>query len=142
MSDIVLRSGSDPTQDKDYKSLLNSIQNYIQQARLAASTSVNREVLLLNRRVGEEINSRRNKKGWGAKVVSDLARDLKSAGCKGFGQANLKAMAAFAAEYSEGEIGQPRMANLGWASHVILMQNCKDKKTRLWYMERASANDW
>src|ERR1035437_3289030 len=131
-----------PPPDNNYKAFLGVICEHIQRARLAASASVNREVLLLNYRVGQEINKRREEKGWGAKVVDDLARDLKSAGYKGFGQANLHAMALFATEYSEEEIVQPRLDNLGWASHMILMQNCKDKDTRFWYMERASANGW
>src|ERR1035437_10643440 len=81
-----------PPPDNDYKDLLGVIREHIQRARLAASASVNREVLLLNYRVGQEINKRREEKGWGAKVVDDLARDLKSAGYKGFGQANLHAI--------------------------------------------------
>ena len=142
MANIAPHSASEITGDKDYKSLLGVIQKHIQEARLAASVSLNQQVLLLNHRVGQEINSRRKKKGWGAKVVPNLARDLKSAGHKGFGLANLKAMAAFASEYSEDEISQPRLAYLGWAAHMILMTYCKDRKVRYWYMDQAIAKGW
>jgi len=134
MADVIPKAPSDVT-DKDYESLLGSVQKYIQEACLAASVSVNRQVLLLNYRVGQEINKRRQEEGWGAKVVDRLAQDLKAAGYKGFGKANLQSMALFASEYDETEIVHARVDNLGWWAHRFLMEKCKDKELRFWYME-------
>jgi len=39
-------------------------------------------------------------------------------------------------------IGQPLVAQLPWAHHVLLMQKVKDLSTRFWYMRQTVAQGW
>ncbi len=123
------------------ETLFSFIEKELAKARVAAAIDVNCHVLLLNYRIGQQIVAQRQSKGWGAKVIPDLAARLKNKGYKGYGISNLKEMARFAEQYSENEIGQTRLANLGWEAHKALLK-IEDRKTRLWYMDQAVQNSW
>jgi len=58
--------------------------------------------------IGVKILEAQAKEGWGAKVIDQLSKDLKSEfpEMKGFSPQNLKYMRKFAEEYTEELIGQ------------------------------------
>ena len=59
--------------------LLIRLKKQIQAAQIRAALSVNRELVLLYWHVGREILIRQQERGWGAKVIDQLAWDLQKA---------------------------------------------------------------
>jgi hypothetical protein len=58
------------------RKLLEDIKARIQTAQVRAGLAVNRELVLLYWSIGQEILTRQDREGWGAKVIDSLARDL------------------------------------------------------------------
>lgn len=87
----------------DYINILNSLKQKIQQARTKAAIKVNTELLKLYWEIGSIVSEQEKTKGWGAKVVVQLSKDLSSefSDMKGFSQRNLRYMRDFALAYPE-----------------------------------------
>ncbi|GHG36660.1 hypothetical protein GCM10017784_33590 [Deinococcus indicus] len=66
--------------------------------------------------IGQSVLARQAQEGWGAKVIDQLARDLKAEfpELKGFSPRNLKYMRAFAAAWPDPEFVQQLVAQLPW----------------------------
>jgi predicted nuclease of restriction endonuclease-like (RecB) superfamily len=79
----------------DYGNWLQGLKDQIRTARLKAGLAVNRELIQLYWRIGSEILDRQGKNGWGAKVVQQLAKDLRAEfpDMKGLSRTNLLYMA-------------------------------------------------
>lgn len=91
----------------DYINLLNTLKERIKQARIKAAVTVNAELLKLYWEIGAIISEQEKIKGWGAKVVVQLSKDLSSEfpDMKGFSQRNLRYMRDFFLAYPE--LGAP-----------------------------------
>ncbi len=63
----------------DYSAWLSDLKARVEHARQRAALSVNRELVSLYWQIGREILERQRRQGWGAKVVDQLARDLRAA---------------------------------------------------------------
>jgi predicted nuclease of restriction endonuclease-like (RecB) superfamily len=153
----------------DYPALLRDIKARIQGAQTRAVLAANRELLLLYWDVGRLISARREREGWGAEVISRLARDLASElpGVKGFSERNLQRMTRFFLEYPglAEEVPQPValpathpkvpqpvaqlergpdevLLALPWGHHLALIEKVKDPAKRRWYVENAVAQGW
>lgn len=61
---------------KNYAKFLEQLKQKISSARLQAARSVNRELILLYHHIGSEILKQQKQKGWGAKVIDRLSKDL------------------------------------------------------------------
>lgn len=87
----------------DYINLLNSLKEKIKRARTTAAMAVNSELLNLYWEIGMIVSKQEQTKGWGAKVVVQLSKDLSSefSDMKGFSQRNLRYMRDFALAYPE-----------------------------------------
>jgi hypothetical protein len=59
----------------NYSAFLTELKQRIRGARLAASLSVNRELVLLYWSIGRDILARQRAEGWGAKIIDRLAAD-------------------------------------------------------------------
>ncbi len=83
---------------KSYSDVLASLKATIQEARLKASSSVNRFVLQTYWEIGKVILNQQQAEGWGTKVIERLARDLREEfpDMKGLSQRNLVYMRSFA----------------------------------------------
>ena len=94
--------------------LLQTLKDRIRTAQVRAALSVNRELVLLYWQIGRDILARQRRKGWGAKVIDQLAADLGRAfpDRRGFSARNLKYMRAFAEAWPGEPIGQPRAAQI------------------------------
>lgn len=95
----------------EYNTLLNDLKNRVASSRYKAAASVNKELILLYHHIGCEILNAQSNKGWGAKVIDQLSKDLRSEfpEMKGFSSQNLKYMRKFAEEYKIDEISQQRV---------------------------------
>ena len=117
----------------NYKKFLADLKSRVATSRYRAALSANREMILLYHHIGTEILRSQDKHGWGAKIISQLSRDLRSEfpEMKGFSPQNLKYMKRFAEEYNLEEIGQQAVDQLPWGHNIVLMYEIQDKKEAL-----------
>lgn len=129
---------------KDYIAFFNDIKKDIQTSRVRAALSVNKELILLYWRIGNEIIKRKKELGWGSEVVKTLAQDLKHTfpDIKGFGDRNLVYMQTFAAAFPDYEFTQQVVAQIPWGHNVDLLDKIKDYQTRAWYIQKTIENGW
>lgn len=127
-----------------YPELLDELKGHIRQARVKASLSVNRELILLYWEIGRRILDHQDQEGWGAKVIDRLAADLQSAfpNTQGFSARNLKYMRAFADAYRDREIVQQAVAQIPWGHNRVLLDKVKDHTQRLWYIQQTLEHGW
>lgn len=152
-----------------YSTLLNDISSHILQSRYRAARLVNRELLLLYFAVGKRLSEKVAAENWGTKVIEQLSADLQKQlpGLRGFSRRNLFNMKAFADEYADlepfftvygseqtsGQLVQTASAlidqmsintflSLGFSHHILLLNRCNDSHERLFYMQKAVANQW
>lgn len=126
----------------EYKQLLEQLLNKVASSRYQAARYVNKELILLYRYIGTEILNRQNEYGWGAKVIDQLSRDLRTAfpETKGFSVRNLKYMKKFAEEYTDFEFVQQVVAQLPWGHNIFLLDLVPNKDIRLFYIRKAIEN--
>lgn len=129
---------------KDYPELLQTLKERIRTAQVRAALQVNRELVLLYWQIGRDILARQNRKGWGAKVIDQLATDLGEAfpGTSGFSARNLKYMRAFAKAWPEEPIVQEVLAQIPWYHNLALLEKVKARAQRLWYAQQTSQHGW
>jgi predicted nuclease of restriction endonuclease-like (RecB) superfamily len=129
---------------KDYISFLDEIKRDIQNSRIKAHLSVNKELILLYWRIGKEIINRKKKLGWGSEVISLLSQDLKAAfpDMKGFGVRTLEYMQTFAKEFTDLEFPQQAVAEIPWGHIICILDKVKNKELKLWYIKKTIENGW
>ena len=125
-----------------YAELLADIRRRIAASRTRAAVAVNRELIELYWGIGREILRRQEERGWGAKVIDQLARDLKEEGHRGFSRSNLHYMRLFAQAWPSGEFVQHPVGQIPWGHNIVLLDKLKDPAVRLWYAEYAGAHCW
>jgi predicted nuclease of restriction endonuclease-like (RecB) superfamily len=134
---IDLRSG-------DYDKFLHGLKERIRNAQTQAALAVNRELVMLYWQIGREILTRQQEQGWGAKVISKLAKDLQSAfpEMKGFSRTNLLYMRAFAEAYPDEQLVQQVAGQIPWFHNCMLLDKVKDPEERLWYIQQTIQQGW
>jgi predicted nuclease of restriction endonuclease-like (RecB) superfamily len=127
-----------------YRTFLENLKTRIRAAQVKAALAVNQELILLYWQIGQEILSRQQSQGWGAKVIERLAQDLKREfpDLKGFSVRNLKYMRTLANTYPDLEFGQQAVARIPWGHNCVLLDKVEDTEERLWYVEKAIENGW
>jgi predicted nuclease of restriction endonuclease-like (RecB) superfamily len=129
---------------EDYAAFLEDIKARVLQAQTKAALSVNRELVLLYWQIGREILERQKAQGWGAKVIDNLAKDLRAAfpEMKGFSPRNLKYMRSFAESYPDAGIVQEVLAQITWYHNIALLDKLKDAAEREWYAQQTIEHGW
>jgi predicted nuclease of restriction endonuclease-like (RecB) superfamily len=133
-----------PIVGKDYDEFLRDLKERIRTAQIKAALAVNRELVLLYWQIGCQILARQKSEGWGAKVVEQLAKDLKSEfpDMTGLSSRNLKYMRTFAEAYPDEAIVQQLVAQIPWGHNVRILDTVKDPEQRVWYIQQTIANGW
>jgi len=128
----------------DYAAWLAELKATIRTARLKAGLAVNRELVLLYWRIGKEILERQSAQGWGAKVIDQLARDLRAefSDMRGFSRTNLLYMRAFASAWPEEAIVHQLGGQIPWRHNCVIIDQVKDRATREWYIRKTIENGW
>ena len=128
----------------DYAPWLTELKTRIQRAQQRASLAGNRALIGLYWPIGHDLLHRKNRDGWGAKVIERLAQDLRSAfpDMKGFSRANLMSMRAFAVAWTEAEIVQQPVGQLPWGHNLVLPTKLKTSALRLAYARQAVEHGW
>jgi predicted nuclease of restriction endonuclease-like (RecB) superfamily len=128
----------------DYDLFLQGLKDRIHNAQTRAALAINRELVLLYWQVGREILLRQQTLGWGAKVVTKLAKDLKIAfpEMKGFSRTNLLYMRSFAEAYPDEQFVQQAAGQIPWFHNCTLLDKVKNPEERVWYIQQTIENGW
>jgi GNAT superfamily N-acetyltransferase/predicted nuclease of restriction endonuclease-like (RecB) superfamily len=112
----------------EYQKFVADLKERVASSRYKAALSVNKELILLYHHIGTQILEAQSKQGWGAKVLDQLSRDLRSEfpDMKGFSPQNLKYMRKFAEEYKSREIGQQPVDQLHFEKIIIRESTLSD----------------
>jgi predicted nuclease of restriction endonuclease-like (RecB) superfamily len=126
-----------------YDEFLRGLKERIRTAQLKAALAVNRELVLLYWRIGQDILERQRHSGWGSKVIDRLPADLRSAfpEMNGFSP-NLKYMRAFAEAWPDEDFVQQVAAQLPWFHNCTILDKLKNLAERIWYAQQTIENGW
>lgn len=127
-----------------YGILLTELKQRIYAAQYAALRVVNRELIQLYWELGQTIDERQKREGWGKSVVERLSDDLKAEfGEKsGFSTQNLWYMRQFYCEYNALPNLQPLVGEISWSKHLIILAKCKDALQREFYLRATARFGW
>lgn len=136
MADLLL-----PT---DYPQFLTSLKEQIRATQVRAALAVNTELVTLYWRIGQRILAQEQQRGWGAKVIDQLAHDLRTEfpDLTGFSVRNLQYMRAFAHAWPDPEFVQQAVAQIPWGHNVRLLDTVKDPAEREWYVRQTIEHGW
>lgn len=128
----------------EYIRLLDDLKVRVRAARVQAALAANQELVLLYWHIGRGILERQDALGWGARVVDQLARDLRAEfpEMTGFSPRNLKYMRAFAEAWPDLEFVQQAAARIPWFHNATLLDKVKDPAVRRFYIEQTLVNGW
>jgi predicted nuclease of restriction endonuclease-like (RecB) superfamily len=128
----------------NYDNFLHGLKERIRNAQVRAALAVNQELVVLYWQIGREILTRQQAEGWGAKVISKLAKDLQQAfpEMKGFSRTNLLYMRAFADAYPDEEFVQQVAGQIPWFHNCVLIDKVKDPEERRWYIQQTIQHGW
>jgi len=100
--------------NNEYIQLIADIRKKIVTSRYTATRLVNREQLKLYFAIGMKLDQKIASHDWGAKVLEQIAGDLKKQmpGLRGFSHRNLKNMRQFYTAYADDSFGQVLMAGV------------------------------
>jgi len=128
----------------DYEKFLRNLKERIRNAQVRAALAVNKELVLLYWQVGKDILSRQQQAGWGAKIITQLAADLKRElpDIKGFSRSNLLYMRAFAQAFPDESIVQDVLGQITWYHNISLLEKLKDAEERVWYAKQTVVHGW
>ena len=127
-----------------YDALLQDIKDRVRTARVRAALAVNSELVLLYWDIGRDILQRQQQQGWGAKVIEQLAGDLRREfpDMTGLSVRNLVYMRTLAGAWQDELITQQVVAQLPWGHNCILLDKVKASAARLWYARAAVEHGW
>jgi len=136
-------SVSGPIEPVGYAELLEQVKAQVRAARIHAAHAVNSQLITLYWQIGRLILDRQAAEGWGTKVISRLAADLRTEfpSMRGLSQRNLVYMRTFAATFSEPITQQP-VARLPWGHVTVLLDRVTDPDARTWYATAAAEQGW
>ncbi len=100
--------------ENNYHIILSSLKEKIRLARQKTILAVNHELLKVYWEIGYTILQQQKEEGWGKKIISRLAKDLKSEfpDMKGLSERNLVYMQTFAGTWPYYPFSQPPVAQL------------------------------
>ena len=115
---------------KDYIETLNLIKEKIILAQQKAVISTNINMLDLYWDIGNILLNKKEKAGWGAKIIQNLSRDITSnfPGSKGFSSRNLEYMSQFAKTYDNYASIKDFLSKVSWSHNVVLMSKIKNEE--------------
>jgi predicted nuclease of restriction endonuclease-like (RecB) superfamily len=106
---------------KQYKNWLIDLKKTTGAGKLHSAIQVNRNMLLMDRFIGNEINAKIDKESWGNSIVEKLAGDLQAEfpELNGFSVRSLEYMQQFAKASPALSIPQQAVAELGKAKYIL-----------------------
>ena len=128
----------------NYRALLEGLKERIRSSQLKAAIAINQEMIVLYWQIGQEILARQQAEGWGAKVITQLSKDLKQEfpEMTGFSARNLGYMKSFAEAWSDETILHQLGAKIPWKHNCLLIEKVKDPLKRRWYAQKTIHHGW
>lgn len=132
---------------ESYQVWLKQLKLDIRAAQQRSVLAVNQELIKLYWRIGKDILQRQQDQGWGAKVIEQLATDLRQSfpELKGFSRTNLLYMRSFAENWSDFDqnlIVQQAVGQIPWGHNLVLLTKLNDSQTRLDYARLCIEHGW
>ena len=127
-----------------YQTFISQLKNHIRAAQYQALKAVNEQLLGLYWHIGQQIVQQQAELGWGKSVVEQMAKDLQHEfpTMSGFSARNIWLMKRFYETYSQNEILQPLVAEIGWSHHIVIMEKCKTDLQREFYILMTKKFGW
>lgn len=127
-----------------YELFFDDLKKRISNARIKAALAVNKELVLLYWQLGRDIIERQKTEGWGSKVVTQLAKDLKREfpDMKGFSRTNLMYMRSFAESWPDEQFVHQLGGQIPWKHNCVLLDKVKDPDARRWYIQKTVEHGW
>ncbi len=128
----------------EYSAFLQDLKARIRGTQLHAALALNSELVLLYWRIGKEILAQQRRHGWGAKIIDQLARDLKVSfpDMRGLSPRNLKYMRAFAEAWPDEQFVQQVAAQIPWFHNCVLIDKTTTVVEREWYIRKTIEHGW
>lgn len=128
----------------DYGDFLQAVKQRIQESRIRAYRSVNKELIDLYWGIGREIAERQERDGWGKSVVERLSRDLRKEfpGTSGFSTQNLWFMRQIYLEYRRHPNLLQLVREVPWGQNISTMTKLKDATEREYYLSMTIEMGW
>jgi len=130
--------------DKHYTAFVKQIKLDILKARIEASRSVNKELIMLYWNIGKKIVDNQNKYGWGESVVENLSKDIKKAvgEVAGFSARNLWEMRKVYLAYKDFKFLQQAVAEISWGHHLLILNKTETIEEREFYIKSTIKLGW
>ncbi|WAP56825.1 PDDEXK nuclease domain-containing protein [Streptomyces sp. S465] len=118
--------------------LVDDLKAIVRGAHVRAQLKVNTEMIAMYWEIGRTILERREREGWGTKIINRVAVELRTAfpNQRGFGTRSLQYMLKMARLWPE-PIVQQAAAQLPWAHIQLLMDKCNDRAELDFYSQVA-----
>ena len=142
---VILTVASNSSEKSDnYLQFIEEIKNEIRRQRVSVVLNANSSMICLYWNIGKAILEKQEKEGWGAKVIDQMAKDLKDAfpDMSGFSPRNIKYMRKFADCWPNYEIVQRVVAQIPWRTNIKLLDKVDNEESRLWYAHKTIENGW
>lgn len=132
-----------PHQSDAYGELLDAIRETIDSAKVRLAASANSIIIEAYWDIGSHILVRQAREGWGAKVIDQLATDLRISHpeIRGLSRRSLHYMRTLAQEWPR-EFVQQLLHKLPWGHTMVLLDAFSDRPTRDFYAGRAVKEGW
>ena len=130
--------------DEEYLSFVGKLKEKIRSIQVRAALNVNSKLIELYWYIGRKILVEQAQKGWGYKVIDQLAFDLSQefSDMKGFSVRNLKYMRKFAYIFTDNKIVQQLAAQIPWGHNLMLMDKAASQDEYLWYAKQTIIYGW
>ena len=128
----------------EYNSFLVEIKTKIQNSRIKALKSVNKEMINLYWELGKSIVERQERNGWGKAIVENIANDLQQSfpSIQGFSSQNLWRMRKFYMNYKDNEKLAPLVREISWSHNIIIFEKLKDDQAKEFYLQMIRKFGW
>ncbi|WP_455352774.1 DUF1016 N-terminal domain-containing protein [Streptomyces sp. SYSU K217416] len=123
--------------------LIDELKDIVRGAHVRAQLKVNTEMLAMYWEIGRILLDRREREGWGAKIIDRVSAELRTEfpNQRGFSRTNLKYMQQLARLWPE-PIGQQAAGQLPWGHLQLLMDKCKARFELDFYAQHAVHFGW
>ncbi len=152
--------------DKNYNHWITSLKGKIRSVQIKAALAVNEELITLYWEIGKMIVQKQTQSSWGAKLIDQVAKDLKRdlPDTKGFSRSNLYSMRQFYMFYSGNKTSEqlsslftekkivhqvggliPKgtlLVEIPWRHHVLIINKCASFDEALFYIKKTIVNNW
>jgi predicted nuclease of restriction endonuclease-like (RecB) superfamily len=138
----------DQEYSSEYRDWIIELKSKIQSAQLKAAISVNKELLSLYWEIGKSISTKIIQSKWGASVVEQLSKDLKTEfpNQKGFSRSNLFSMKQWFEFYSTSDIElkkiQQLVGQIPWGHNLAIITKSDTTEEALFYCNKTIENNW